>query len=420
MLVHNFFENDARVLRESAALADAGHALEVVAVRGPRNAASERIGRLGVTRLDCDPLPTKLIRRILAAMGRQRPGASGTVGEIGSLGGAIASSGLGRSALRLHLWLTHRKFVRRATHVATAKAPDVVVAHDLDTLEPAHRAARRLGVRLVYDSHELWLDREPIPPPTRFGRSRWRRLEHRLIGEADLVVTVSDLLANELVRRYGIEQPSVIRNLPSTAGKAAGGESLRARVGVAADAPVALYLGGLMRDRGIEELVAAAPGVEGLHVLLVGSGEPRYVAAIEAEADRLRIPDRVHLAGSVPSSRAVRAASEADVGLVANLHGGLNHQYTLPNRLFTYLAAGVPVVGNHSPAFERLILDNEVGATCDPRSHGELASALRWVLDPARHERLRANARALAARENWESEARLLLEAYARLERARR
>jgi glycosyltransferase involved in cell wall biosynthesis len=118
----------------------------------------------------------------------------------------------------------------------------------------------------------------------------------------------------------------------------------------------------------------------------------------------------VHLLPAVPPGEVVAAAAGADVGLVANLHPGLNHRYTVPNRLYTCLAAGVPVVGNHSPAFERIILDNEVGTTCDVRDPGELAGAIRSVLDPERHERMRANALAFSERETWESEASRLVQ----------
>jgi glycosyltransferase involved in cell wall biosynthesis len=219
------------------------------------------------------------------------------------------------------------------------------------------------------------------------------------------------MLADELARRYDVERPEVVRNLPSRADLGrAGAEGVRERLRLPADDPVAVYVGGLAADRGIEELVRAAARVDGLQVVLVGPGPDHYAERLRALAAEAGVGERVHLLPAVPPGEVVAAAAGADIGLVANLHSGLNHRYTVPNRLYTCLAAGVPVVGNHSPAFEPIIRDNDVGVTCDVRDPDELADAIGFVLDPANHGRLRANALAFSERETWEHEAARLVE----------
>jgi glycosyltransferase involved in cell wall biosynthesis len=219
-------------------------------------------------------------------------------------------------------------------------------------------------------------------------------------------------MADELARRYDVPRPAVVRNLPSRAdlGRAENVEGVRSRLGLPREAPIAIYVGGLAPDRGIEELTRAAALVEGLQVVLLGPGSPRARARALALAQAVGVADRFHLVPAVPPGDVVAAAADADVGLVANLHSGLNHQLTVPNRLYTCLAAGVPVVGNRSPAFEPIIRDNEVGTTCDVRDPQELAEAIRFVLEPERREQLWANARAYSGRETWEREAARLVE----------
>jgi glycosyltransferase involved in cell wall biosynthesis len=208
-----------------------------------------------------------------------------------------------------------------------------------------------------------------------------------------------------------VERPAVIRNLPSRADRRGPeGGGLRDRLRLGEGARIALYVGGLAADRGLEELVRSAAAIDGLQVVLMGPGSEHFAAGLRRLAAEVGLDGRLHLLPAVPPDRVVGAAAGADVGLVANLHPGLNHRYTVPNRLYSCLAAGVPVVGNHSPAFEPIIRDNELGTTCDVRDPQELSTAIGWVLDPERHERLRANALAFSERESWEREAERLVE----------
>jgi glycosyltransferase involved in cell wall biosynthesis len=342
----------------------------------------------------------------------RRPRAGFTPAAIGSVGDTVAESGAGGRLLRLHLDRTHRLFRRRAAAVAAEAPASVWFAHDLDTLELAADLRRRHGGLLAYDSHELWLDRDFVPPMSSRARSRWKAVETRLIREADVRLTVAEPMADELARRYGVPRPAVVRNLPSSGDldRAEGVEGVRSRLGLPPDAPIAIYVGGLAPDRGIEELTRAAALVDGLHVVLLGPGSERARTRARELAAEVGVADRLHLIPAVPPADVVAAAADADVGLVANLHSGLNHQLTVPNRLYTCLAAGVPVVGNRSPAFEPIIRGNEVGTTCDVRDPEDLAEAIRFVLEPGRHERLRANALAYSRRDTWEREAARLVE----------
>ena len=412
MFVYNTFEHDARVLREAEALTGAGHEVRVIALRGPATPDRERIGPVEVVRVDADPLPAKVARAAIGAVRVLRRSGEGGYrpAEIGSVGESMARDGIGARLLRAHLWLTHRTFLRRAAAAASEAPAAVWFAHDLDTLEAAAAARRRHGGKLVYDSHELWLERRFTPPLSDAAVRRWRGVEERLGREAGLRLTVSEPLADEIERRYGT-RPEVIRNLPSRddRGQRTDGAGVRGRLGLPADARVAVYVGGLAPDRGIEELIGAAGRLSSLQVVLIGPGNERYAARVRAVAEEAGVAQRIHLLAAVPPGEVVAAVAGADVGLVANLHPGLNHRYTVPNRLYTCLAAGVPVVANRSPAFEPIVREHDLGATCDVRDPDELVAAIELVTDPANHARLRENALRYSERESWEDEAARLV-----------
>src|SRR5207302_1712251 len=97
------------------------------------------------------------------------------------------------------LWsvLTGRHtFGMRTLPRAIAYRADVYHAHDLNNLEVAYRAAKASGAKLVYDAHELFP--EMANRWVRLKRRAWRRLEGRLLPEADLAITVNELIAEEM------------------------------------------------------------------------------------------------------------------------------------------------------------------------------------------------------------------------------
>ena len=94
----------------------------------------------------------------------------------------------------------------------------------------------------------------------------------------------------------------------------------------------------------------------------------------------------------------------------------LSYYLALPNKLFEYVAAGLPVVASDFPELRGVVRGRGIGAVCPPDDPDAIAGALAWVLeDDERHERLRAAARAAAAELTWERESRVLVDLVDRL-----
>jgi glycosyltransferase involved in cell wall biosynthesis len=409
MLLHNAFTHDTRVLKEARTLVDAGYDVRVLAVQDGATPPLEHRHGFTVIRLPSDPVPTRLLRRALARRGR--------VSAIGRVAAPLDRPAEGprarleRLGLRLHLLLEHLRYLRLAGAAACSHAADVYVAHDLETLPAAARAARAGGARLVYDSHELFTERTSTG---RGGRLAWRAVERRLIPRADVVVTVSESIADELVRRYGVPRPVVVRNLPSGAPDDRGASPLRAQLGIDGDARVALYLGGLQRGRGLEPLIRAAASMPGVVLVAMGPGHPRYVDSLRELARELRAGERIVVAPPVSAAEVVRWARGADVGVAPIQDVSLSYYLSLPNKLFDYIAAGLPVVASDFPEIRRVVSEGRLGALCRPDDPADIARAIHWTIDdPERHERLRAAARAAAVKLTWEREGQKLLAAVA-------
>jgi glycosyltransferase involved in cell wall biosynthesis len=138
---------------------------------------------------------------------------------------------------------------------------------------------------------------------------------------------------------------------------------------------------------------------------MVGPAAPGYFDQLAALVARRRLDGRVHLLGPVDPDRVIATARSADVGVSFIQNVGLNNYYSLPNKLFEYVHAGLPVVASAFPELERVVVGRDIGVTCDPADPHAIARALGELLgDDERRARMRANALAAAGELSWEAE----------------
>jgi succinoglycan biosynthesis protein ExoA len=437
MLVKNSFEYDARVRKEATSLVRAGYAVTVLALQVPGvTARSERTPE-GVEVLRVPRLYGRLAR--LAGASTTTPGAAAvqTLGRVEPeadtpvpAGGGMpapagaaptgrgrppsrgrAAAGLARRALPAAgpvLRAANTLVVDRRLGAAVRRLqPAVVHAHDLNTLAAGRRAARALGARLVYDAHELHRARNGMGPVAR----RWAAArERRLARAADVVVTATGTWADILARESGIPRPVVLRNVPERVAQVRP-RDLRGAAGVPAGAPVLLYVGSVQRGRGIEEVLDALPLLPECHLVVVGYGA--HLPALRQRAAAAGLAARVHFPGPVDNREVVDWSAGADVGTCLIARTSFSYYTSLPNKLFDYIQAGLPVLASDFPEMGAVVRATGAGEVCDPADPAAVAAAVRRILaEPAPY---RERARAAAAQLVWEDEVQPLLAAYRRL-----
>jgi glycosyltransferase involved in cell wall biosynthesis len=313
---------------------------------------------------------------------------------------------------------------------AQDRAADVYHAHDLDTLPAAAALAQHHRSRLVYDSHELFVDQLDLGPrarefswPSRLkqwvARQNYARLERALVGRADGVIAVSQASAAELARRYAIAQPTVLLNTPPFQDWQAGSTLLRDRLGLAVTQRIVLLQGAVLPDRGQVELVESLVHLPA-HVVLVflGFNLGTFQPAVRAAVTRLGLEARVHFLDALPASELLAATASADVGMILLAGHNKNHRYTLPNKLFEYMMAGLPFVATDWPELGRLVRLTGAGVTIPHLAPPAIAAGILEVLaDDTRRATLRAAGLHAARTEyNWEHQSQNLLAVYHRLQ----
>ncbi len=349
-----------------------------------------------------------------------RDGHDVTVLELAAVPDGAQLDGFSRRAVQPPQWMRRRlpfhlyrlaflvEFVRGLRRLR----PDVVHAHDAAMLLPGIVGARLTGARLVYDSHEL-----ATSVPYRERAWAWfvATIERIVVPRCAAVITVSDGIARRLRARYGLaSEPTVVRNVSELSIAGEGG--LRRRMGLDVHAPLVLHQGAPAPARGCEVLIEALAHLEGVHLAFLGDPESGYEKELRAAVARHGVQDRVALLPSVPLSELLANTAEADVGVTLLQDTCENHRLALPNKLFEYIAARVPVVASALPETERLIQSTGIGWCSAPDDPDAVAQALRLAL-AHRHDAALADRLSSAARELcWPREQHRLLGLYERLE----
>jgi glycosyltransferase involved in cell wall biosynthesis len=357
------------------------------------------------------------VRREAGALARA--GHEVTVLELAAVPGGEWLDGFARHSAAPPAWMRRRlpfhlyRFAFLISFVQGLRRlrPDVVHAHDAAMLLPGVIGAQLTGARLVYDSHEL-----ATSVPYRERAWAWfvAGIERLVVSRCAAVITVSDGIAERLRRRYSLPRtPTVVRNVTALRKRGPGG--LRMALGIDRSTPLILHQGAPAPARGCELLLAAVKQLPGTHLAFLGDPEPGYATALRDAIRDQGLQDRVTLLPSVPLEQLLAHTAEADVGVTLLQDTCENHRLALPNKLFEYIAAGVPVVASALPETRGLVERYGVGWCVAPGDASALAETLEEALrrhgDPDLRKRLASAAEELS----WEHEQRHLIGLYDRL-----
>ncbi|MBP6698874.1 MAG: glycosyltransferase [Flavobacteriales bacterium] len=271
----------------------------------------------------------------------------------------------------------------------------LLVANDLDTLLANFLVARLRGIELVYDTHEFYTE-----VPELVGRPRvrvvWLAIERWIFPKLKRIITVNGSIAQAYKERYG-KEVAVVRNIPVPGDL--GPAVTRTSLDLTEDRFILILQGaGINVERGGEEAVLAMKELPGCLLLIIGGGDAWPVLQRLVKENGLE--DRVRLIGRLPFVEMMRYTRNADLGLTLDKDTNLNYRFSLPNKLFDYLHAGIPVLATDLPEVAGIVRGYDCGVVIPVPTPEAIAQAVRELqADKARQVALRANA-TFAAREH--------------------
>jgi glycosyltransferase involved in cell wall biosynthesis len=299
----------------------------------------------------------------------------------------------------------------------------IYLGNDLDTMPATMLIARIKKKPLVYDSHEYFLGMAGMDEKP-FRRSIWKFIESRVLARLDYMYTVSDSIHN-LYRKSYHKKLYVVRNLPlrnppytdPSPDEDAWIGSLDRQI------PVGKHLlifqgAGINESRGAEELVSCMtyldPGE--YHLMIIGGGD--VMKKLKNIMDENQLNEKITLIPKVPFAVLNHFTKKAGLGLSIDKPSVINHKYSLPNKLFEYLHAGVPVLASRLIEQEKIINHYEVGDFIDDHQPEHIARKIKEIFaDPVKLNRWKKNTDRVREELNWENESKIITDIFKQVEK---
>ncbi|MCE1201083.1 MAG: glycosyltransferase [Bacteroidia bacterium] len=285
---------------------------------------------------------------------------------------------------------------------------DLIVANDLDTLLPAFLVSKMKGTKLVFDSHEYYTG-TPELAHRPFVRSVWKRIEKFILPRLPEMITVNESIAGLFRSEYNIPV-RVVRNMPLRYMHE--DDASRTALGLPEFIPILILQGsGINVQRGAEEMVLAMKFLPGMFLLIIGGGD--VIPALKRIADEHHLNERVIFLPRMPYHKMMQYTGVSNLGLTLDKDTNINYRFSLPNKLFDYIQAGIPVLASRLPEVENIVTGYNVGMCIDSHKPEEIALAVNEIFsDSTRYEAWKVNAAKAAQELCWENEEPHLIACY--------
>ena len=275
----------------------------------------------------------------------------------------------------------------------------ILLSNDLDTLLPNFLISKLFRIPLVYDSHELFTE---VPELINRLKTQkfWQRIEKIILPKLNNCYTVSNSIANYYKNAY-YSDFKIIRNLPyriKTNSASAFPFDIK-------DNKVILYQGALNKGRGLELIINAMPFIDNALLVIIGDGDIKN--KIKQLIKQKNLLEKVILISRITPDELCKITPLADLVISLEEDLGLNYRYALPNKLFDYIQANIPVLVSDLVEMKEIVLKYKVGEIVADRNPKAIAKQITVMLEKHKNkyqEHLKTAAKILT----WQNESKIL------------
>lgn len=292
-------------------------------------------------------------------------------------------------------------FMRILFHGLKNSKSSIYIAEDIYTLPLVTIFAKIRKAKLYYNSREFYAflgglrDRKMLQ-----NTIRW--IEKYFIKKVNGVLVTGEGDAQFLQEYYGINNTFVIRNLPLLK-KPNKKVDLRTKLNIPPADKILLYQGVILQGRGFQPMLRALTELENLHLIVLGSGP--FQIEYEKLAEEIKVNNRVHFLGTIDQNELINYTADADLGLALIENISKSYYYALPNKLFEYIMAEVPVICSNLPQMKKIVDEYNVGRVVDLENSHDLTENIKAVFEDVRElQRFKENCRSATTELNWEKE----------------
>ena len=293
--------------------------------------------------------------------------------------------------------LFYAEFNLRLFFVLLFYKKDVLLANDLDTLLPNYFISKLQIKKLVYDSHELFSEiPELVNKP--FTKKVWRSLERRVLPKLKNTYTVSNSIADYYDKKHQTKF-KVIRNLPLMIRTISRGNFSFDHK----EEKIILYQGAINIGRGLELIINTMPFISNCILVIIGNGD--IIKNLKSYVKNINLVKKVRFLESLTPNELQKITPLANIGISIEEDLGLNYRFSLPNKIFDYINAEVPILVSNLPEMRKIIDTHKVGEIVKDRSPQKLALQIKELLKKDYSEELKKAKKELI----WENQEEELL-----------
>lgn len=238
------------------------------------------------------------------------------------------------------------------------KKKDFLLANDLDTLLANYLASKFSKTILVYDAHELFTE---VPELIHRKRTQniWLHIEKWIVPKLKKAYTVCQPIADYYRKKYKTNF-KVVRNLPYFIPELSSNNKLK---DLAKNKKIILYQGSLNIGRGLEQVIDAVNLIQDTVIfVIIGDGDISY--KLKQQSKQLKLEKTIFFLGRLPYEELPAYTPQADLGIsLEQPNFGLSYNYALPNKLFDYIQAEIPILGSHLSGIQSIVETLQIGKT---------------------------------------------------------
>ncbi len=278
------------------------------------------------------------------------------------------------------------------------KKIDCVGAIDLDTILPCYFISQIKKTKRVYDAHELFCEmKEIVTRPAIY--KLWKRIERFTVPKFSSGYTVNQPIADEFEKMYAVHY-KVIRNIAL----------LKDIQYTEKKEKFILYQGAVNEGRSFETLI---PAFKNINCKLIICGDGNFIEQAKQLVADNNLGDKVIFKGKIKPEELSVITQQAYIGITLFENKGLSNYYSLGNRFFDYLHAGIPQLCVNYPLYKEINDQLPIAVLIDDISATNIAAQLNNLLaNEVLYNELQQNCLTLRQTLNWQNEEKKLIQFY--------
>lgn len=248
----------------------------------------------------------------------------------------------------------------------------ILLANDLDTLLPNYLISKLQNKKIILDCHELFPEVPELVNRKRV-KNIWSYLEKKILPKVKKKYTVCDSIAYYYQEKHQTNF-EVIKNLPRK--KELEKEAFPFDI---KNKKIILYQGAINIGRGLELLIKTMKHLDNHLFVLIGHGD--IIQELQEKVRIEKLEQKIFFLGKMAPELLHKMTPLAHLGISLEEDLGLNYRFALPNKIFDYIQAEVPILVSDLPEMKQVVLNYNVGEIVTNRNPKEIANQIEKMLE---------------------------------------